>query len=82
LNLISITLETSGALLLQRYSLIISNHVFFFSSSFFPHSLATQIDATIDVGQSTRVQAAETTEALEVASVEVTENIMSQKLLN
>jgi hypothetical protein len=81
LNLISITLETSGALLLQRYSLIISNHMFFFSSSF-PHSLATQIDATIDVGQSTRVQAAETTEALEVASVEVTENIVSQKLLN
>ena len=49
---------------------------------FSPHSLATQIDATKDVGQSARVQAAETTEALEAASVEVTDNIVSQKLLN
>ena len=49
---------------------------------FFPYSLATQIDATKDVGQSARVQATEITEALEAALVEVTENNVSKKLLN
>ena len=54
----------------------------FFFLFLFPHSLATQIDATKDVGQTTRVQATEITKALEAASVEVTENNVSQKLLN
>lgn len=53
-----------------------------FSSSFFFPIHLLQVDATKDMGQSARVHAAETTEALEAASVEVTENIVSHKLLN
>jgi hypothetical protein len=53
----------------------------FFLNFLFPIHLL-QVDATKGVGQSARVQAAETTEVLEAASVEVTENIVSQKILN
>jgi hypothetical protein len=74
LNLISLTLETGGALLLQCYSLIITNSVL---NTPPPPIHLLQVDATKDEGQSARVQAAKTTEGLEATSVEVTENIVS-----